>query len=247
MPLYDATSQNSIVRQSLAYDSRVIIPCTLSGVTAPDADGWYIKPGTFVKLTGDYTVAIAEDADTVFGFVENGLSIATHAKGTPFKGLPIGVIPFQFVNAIIESNASMALTAGAAVKVKGQNIELWTATDVAAVTIPYVKPADVITTVTNCYFVDNAAGTTMALEGSDPVTTLKLTACAASTTLVIDGGVGYIAQADGTSADKTKPVYLKTGSDFTITPAVSADAPAARVGIVLKGSVLPNQKVEVLV
>lgn len=246
MPLYDATTQNSIIRQNLAYDSRVIIPCSLTGVTEPDTDGWYIKPGTFVKLTGDYTVAIAEEGDAVFGFVENGLSIASHAKGTPIVGLPIGVVPFQFVNAIIVANADMAITAGSPVKINGQNVELWSATSTAAVQIPYVQAATNVDTVTDCYFVDDADGTLMALKDTEPVTTLKLSQCT-DQTLVLSGGVGYIADSGGSSADLSKPVYTKTGSQYTVTPAVEADSPTARIGIVLKGSVLPNKTVEVLV
>ena len=132
------------------------------------------------------------------------------------------------------------------VKINGQNVELWSETSTEAVQIPYVQAATNVDTVTDCYFVDDTDGTLMAINGTEPVTTLKLSQCT-DQTLVLSGGVGYIAQSDGSSADLSKPVYTKTGGQYTVTPAVEADSPSTRIGIVLKGSVLPNKTVEVLV
>ena len=147
---------------------------------------------------------------------------------------------------LADKYADMAIAAGSPVKINGQNVELWSETSTAAVQIPYVQAATDVSTVTDCYFVDDTDGTLMAITGTEPVTTLKLSQCT-DQTLVLSGGVGYIAQSDGSSADLSKPVYTKTGSQYTVTPAVEADSPSTRIGIVLKGSVLPNKTVEVLV
>ena len=116
MPLYNANTKNSAVREQLTFDNRSVA-CKLftePGVLpVADADGWYIQPGTVVKLVDDYTVApITEDADVPFGIVENGLSIADHAWNTPIMGRPVGVIPFGLGQAIIEVKAAVAITAG---------------------------------------------------------------------------------------------------------------------------------------
>jgi len=135
MPLYNAETKNSVVREQLTYNNRSIackLFVTAGTLPTADADGWYITPGTVVKLVGDYTVApCTASTDVPFGIVENGLSIADHAYKTPILGMPIGVIPFVFGQAIAEVNAPTAITAGTKAKFTNNGVEALASGDVA--------------------------------------------------------------------------------------------------------------------
>ena len=117
MPLYDAVTKNSPVREELTFDNRVLACKLYMGATVdtvvPDVDGWYIQPGTIVKLVGDMTVAPCTDpTDVPFGIVEAGISIAEHSKKTPLIGMQVGVIPFVFGQAVVAVKVDETLTAG---------------------------------------------------------------------------------------------------------------------------------------
>jgi len=245
MPLYNAQTANSKIIQNLTFNGQ-IIPCTLytlnGAAPVADADGWYIKPGTIVKLVGDYTVApCALVTDVPFGIVENGLSIASHAYDTAIRGLPIGVVPFKFEQAIVSVPCLEAMTAGTIGKFSIQGVTTFNITAVTEVKYAGVTPATVVTTVSDCYKLD-AAGTTYALADK---TLVKLSACTTET-LVLADGVGYEADGEGDPI-LAKPVYTLTGEDVIIVPAEAADNAVYADCIVIKGSAIPNAIVEVIV
>ena len=244
MPLYNAKTANSKVIENLTFTGNVI-PCklyTAAGVApVADADGWYVKPGTIVKLVADYTVApCAAGADVPFGIVENGLSIASHAQGTIIRGLPIGVIPFKFGQAVVSAPCLEPIAAGKLGKFSVQGVTTFNIDAVVEVKVDGAKPADVITTVTDCYRLD-AAGATFALADK---TLLKLVKCV-DQTLVLLEGVGYIADAEGDPI-VAQPVYLATGAKVITVAAEDADNAVLANCLVVKGSSIPGQTVEVI-
>ena len=245
MPLYNAITANSKIIENLTFNGH-IIPCqlyTLNGAApVADSDGWYIKPGTIVKLVGDYTIApCALTTDVPFGIVENGLSIADHAENTVVRGLPIGVVPFKFEQAIVSVPCLESISAGSFGKFSIQGVTTFNVSAVTEVKYAGVIPATVITTVANCYKVD-AAGTTYAFADK---TLIKLSACTTEA-LVLSDGVGYIDDGEG-NPDLTKPVYNLTGEDVIIVPAEAADNAVYADCIVIKGSAIPNTLIEVII